>query len=156
MRQLLHERSKQEAAPDEDKELQVQVRTLAKSVVDCLLFSNEFQLTSEVSGVEDFVVQFANRGPKDSRGRSLRDFDLKTRMFKYPCSYLIYSDAFDTLEPLLRSEIYRQLLLVLSSENRSDDYKHLDESTRNNILAILVETKSGLPEKWKRVQAIRN
>ena len=77
-------------------------------------------------------------------------------MFKYPCSYLIYSDAFDTLEPLLRSEIYRQLLLVLSSENRSDDYKHLDESTRNNILAILVETKSGLPEKWKRVQAIRN
>ncbi len=156
IRQLLHERSKQEATADEDKELQVQVRTLAKSVVDCLLFSNEFQLTSEVSGVEDFVVQFANRGPKDSRGRSLRDFDLKTRMFKYPCSYLIYSDAFDTLEPLLRSEIYRQLLLVLSSENRSDDYKHLDESTRNNILAILVETKSGLPEKRKRVQAIRN
>ena len=115
-----------------------------------------YSLTSEVSGVEDFVVQFANRGPKDSRGRSLRDFDLKTRMFKYPCSNLIYSDAFDTLEPLLRSEIYRQLLLVLSSENRSDDYKHLDESTRNNILAILVETKSGLPEKWKRVQAIRN
>ena len=156
IRHLMHERSKQEATAEEDRELQVHVRTLAKSVVDCLLFSNEFQLTSDVSGIEDFVLQFANRGPKDSQGRSLRDFDLKTRMFKYPCSYLIYSDEFDSLEPLLRSEIYRQLLQVLSSENRSDDYKYLDESTRDNILAILVETKSGLPEEWKRVQAIRN
>jgi hypothetical protein len=156
MRQLVHERSMQEAPPVEDRELQVQIRTLAKSVVDCLLFSNEFQLTSEVSGIKDFVVQFASRGLKDSQGHSLREFDLNARMFKYPCSYLIYSDAFDSLEPLLRSEIYRQLLHVLSSENRSDDYKHLDESTRANILAILVETKSGLPEEWKGVKADRD
>lgn len=151
MRQLQHERTQQDTTKDAEDEWRAQIQLLAKSVVDGMLFSNEFPLTSEVSGLVAFVDQFSRRGPRDCQNRSLRDFDMKTRMFKYPCSYLIYSAAFDSLEKPLRSEIYDQLRRVLSGENQSDDYKHLDGPTRASILAILVETKSGLPENWRSV-----
>ena len=150
MRQLQHESTQQlVATKDVEDEWRAQIHLLAKSVVDCMLFSNEFRLTSEVSGLEAFAKEFIRRGPQDCQNRSLRDFDMKTRMFKYPCSYLIYSAAFDSLQQPLRIEIYDQLLRVLSNANRSDDYKHLDDSTRASILEILIETKSGLPENWK-------
>ena len=60
-----------------------------------LLFCGEAKLTDPVAGTSDFAEEFAARGPFDEKGRSLREFDLTTRLFKYPCSYLIYSKAFD-------------------------------------------------------------
>jgi hypothetical protein len=150
MRHLLHERLRLESKPGADEEWQAQVELLAKAVVDCLLFCGEAPITSEVVGSTAFADKFAGRGPKDSQNRSLRDFDLKTRMFKYPCSYLIYSAAFDDLQPPLRREIYRQLLQVLTGENLADDYNHLDGPWRSSILTILQNTKSDLPENWTR------
>ena len=44
-----------------------------------------------------FAEQFSARGPFDRNGRTLRQFDLKRRLFRHPCSYLIHSDAFDAL-----------------------------------------------------------
>ncbi len=149
MRQHQYERTRPDTTPIDHEESQAQIYLLAKSVVDCMLFSNECPLTSEVSGLETFADQFVSRGPKDSQNRSLRDLNMKTRMFQFPCSYLIYSTAFDSLQPPLRDEIYRQLRHVLTGENRSEDYKHLDVSTRESIFAILLETKEGLPESWK-------
>ncbi len=148
MRQLQFEKRHLESPSVSDDEDQAQIHLIAKSVVDCMLFTREFPLSSEVSGLATFVDHFTSRGPKDSQNRSLRDFDLKTRMFKFPCSYLIYSAAFDSLQQALRDEVYRQLFRVLSGEDRSDDYQHLDSQTRNSILRILVETKAGLPVDW--------
>ena len=62
-------------------------------------------------------------------------------MFKYHCSYLIYSDAFDSLQTPLRNEIDRQLRAVLTGENQAPEYAHLDATTRNEILSILLATK---------------
>jgi len=149
MRQYQYERTRPESPPVDQEESQAQLHLIAKPVVDCMLFFNEYPLTSEVSGLETFADQFTSRGPKDSQNRSLRDLDMKTRMFQFPCSYLIYSAAFDSLQPTLRDEIYRQLRQVLTGENRSDNYKHLDVSSRASILAILLETKVGLRESWK-------
>ncbi len=110
-----------------------------------MLFCGETPLTSEVKGSVLFARQFVRRGPRDSQGRSLRDFDLKTRMFKYPLSYLIYSPTFDALQTPLRNEILRQLGQVLSGDNQADEYGHLNEATRADLLAILRETKADLP-----------
>ena len=44
-----------------------------------------------------FHPTFPQRGPRDRKGRSLRDFDFKTRLFRYPLSYMIYSAQFDAL-----------------------------------------------------------
>ena len=64
-------------------------------LVAYMLFAEETPLKDPVRGVSTFAQTFPQRGPRDQQGRSLRDFDLNTRMFRYPLSYMIYSDAFD-------------------------------------------------------------
>ena len=73
------------------------LRDSAKEFVDYLLFIDEAPLPGPVQGVSGFAQKFASEGPSDSRGRNLRQFDLQTRIFRYPCSYMIYSKAFDSL-----------------------------------------------------------
>ena len=62
-----------------------------------MLFRNETPLKGKVRGTSTFEATFQALGPRDRKGRSLRDFDLVHRIFRYPCSYLIYSPAFDGL-----------------------------------------------------------
>ena len=68
-----------------------------RETVDYLLFVDEAKLTSPVRGVSSFSKTFSATGPRDRHGRSLRELDLQTRLFKYRCSYMIYSPAFDAL-----------------------------------------------------------
>jgi len=111
-----------------------------------LLFTEETELTAAVNGTSEFAKEFAAAGPKDSKGRSLRDLDLRTRMFKYPCSYLIYSEAFNELPGALKETIYKRLFDILNGEDR--DFETLQSQTRRAILEILRETKTGLPAYW--------
>lgn len=96
-----------------------------------------------------FAKEFAARGPRDSQGRSLRDFDLNQRIFKYPCSYLIYSDDFDALPPPARDYVYHRLLQILSGQDQSEDFSRLTAQDRRAVLEILLETKPGLPAEWQ-------
>ena len=73
------------------------IKSSCEPLVEYLLFAGEAPLAHEVSGSCDFATNFTKRGPRDSNGRSLREFDLKTRLFRYPCSYLVYSSAITEL-----------------------------------------------------------
>jgi hypothetical protein len=117
------------------------IATAAEKVVKYLLFDDEFALTSPVQGVSDFAVEFSARGPKDSRGRSLRDLDLTRRLFAYPCSYLIYCESFDGLPVLVKQQVYRRIVEVLTAVEPGDDFPHLSPSDRQSILEILLDTK---------------
>lgn len=114
-------------------------------LVSFMLFVDETKLESPIKGVSTFTETFAKRGPRDSRGRSLRDFDLKTRMFKYPLSYMIYTKAFDGLQDNARDKIYHRLYDVLTGKITDGGYRQLAAESRREILEILVETKPGLP-----------
>jgi hypothetical protein len=107
----------------------------------------EFTLQDEVAGTSDFAKEFPGRGPHDSQGRSLRDFDLQTRLFRYPCSYLLYSPAFDALPVEVLTRVTERLTGVLKGEDQSDDFAHLSAATRRQILEILQDTKPGLFSK---------
>lgn len=139
VRSILHEHPLQDEA-----ERAVQLRMIAKEVVDRLLFCNEFTLTSPITGSGDFQKAFLERGPADASGRSLREFDMRTRMFKYPLSYLIYSHAFDVLQPVLRREISQQLQQILEGQTQADEYSHLPMELREQIREIVRATKPGL------------
>jgi hypothetical protein len=125
------------------------IQDTAEQLVRYLLFTNEARLDSSVAGNTTYTNDFAARGPFDSHGRSLRQFDLHTRIFKYPCSYLIYSETFDALPPLAKEYVYRRLFEVLSGRDQSREFQSLSPSDRRAILEILVETKPGLPHEWK-------
>jgi len=122
----------------------------AEELVKYLLFANEAPLKDRIRGSSSYTAEFAARGPRDSRGRSLRDFDLRTRLFKYPCSYLIYSEAFDNLPSLAREYVYRRLLEVLTGRDQSPAFARLTAEDRRAILDILLATKPGLPEEWNK------
>ena len=86
--------------------------------VDYLLFVDEPRLPAPVKGASGFAERFSALGPRDRKGRSLRELDLQTRVLKYPCSFLIYSPAFDALPAEARDAIYARLSTVLSGTDR--------------------------------------
>jgi len=125
------------------------VANAAQRVVQYMLFGGEIALTDPIQGTSGFAREFAARGPRDSQGRSLRAFDLKKRLFKYPCSYLIYSEAFDGLPKVVKDAIYRRLWEVLTGQDTSDEFAHLSGADRTAIREILRDTNRGLPDYWK-------
>jgi hypothetical protein len=124
----------------------------AEQLLRYLLFANETPLPGEdrqkVIGSSAFAREFAARGIRDSKGRSLRDFDLSTRIFRYPCSYLIYSDAFDALPEPAKGYVYHRLLEILSGQDKSQDFAKLSGEDRRAVLEILLATKPQLPKEW--------
>ncbi len=126
----------------------------AEQLLRYMLFSNEASLADvaaeHLSASSQFAREFAARGPRDAKGRSLRDFDLGVRLFRYPCSYLIYSDDFEAMPQPAKDYIYHRLLEILSGEDRSADFTGLSATDRRAILEILLATKAGLPEEWSR------
>jgi len=125
------------------------LRSATEAFVRYLLFAEEAPLTSPVRGNSAFAREFAAQGKRDRRGRSLRDFDLNTRLFKYPCSYLIYSEAFEALPKEIREKIYARMFEILSGKDPGADYQKLSPESRRGVLAILADTKPGLPPEWK-------
>jgi hypothetical protein len=123
-----------------------------EELVDYMLFVGEAPLKEPIEGVSAFTRTFPQRGPHDSRGRSLRDFDLEERLFRYPLSYMIYSEAFDALPEAARAEIYQRLHAVLSGSDDRKKYSHVTEVDRTAILNILAQTKTNLPSYWVRIR----
>ena len=117
-----------------------QLAKAAESIVHFMLFCDEFRLEAPIEGNSSFASDFTSMGPRDAQGRSLRDFDLKTRMFQYPCSFLIYSPSFSSLPPPILDLVVEQLHAILKGEDKSSRYAHLSAEDRGNILAILQET----------------
>ena len=79
----------------------------------------------------------------------MKDLQLLNRMFKYRCSYLIYSPEWDELPKPFLDMLYHRLFEILTSKEPIKGYEHLADSEREAILKILRETKSGLPAEWK-------
>lgn len=120
-----------------------------ESLVTYMLFAEEAPLTEPIQGVSTFTSTFAKRGPRDSKGRSLRDFDLTRRLFRYPLSYMIYSVAFDTLPEAVRGRVYRRLYEVLTSPEPDPKFARLSAEDRKSILEIVRDTKPNLPVYWR-------
>jgi len=108
-----------------------ELRELVEETADYLLFVDEAALVSPVQGVTGFARAFSERGPRDRQGRSLREFDLRSRLFRYRCSYMIYSPAFDALPAEAKAALYARMHQVLVAR---DD---------REVMAILDETRKG-------------
>jgi hypothetical protein len=121
----------------------------ADALVKYMLFADEAAIEGPIKGTSTFAKDFEARGPRDKRGRSLRDLDLTRRMFKYPCSYLIYSAAFDALPAPARDRIYRRLWEIVTGADQTPLYAKLTAADRQGIREILVDTKRDLPDYWR-------
>jgi len=120
-----------------------------REFVDYLLFVDEAPLASGIRGSSGFAEQFSGHGPVDHKGRSLRQLDLQRRLLRYPCSYLIYSPAFDALPATAKQGIYRRMWEVLSGEEKGPKYARLAAADRQAVIEILRDTKAGLPDYFR-------
>jgi hypothetical protein len=132
-----------------DEAAQTKLNGEIDEMVVYMLFADETKLFEPIQGVSTFTKTFPERGPRDHQGRSLRDFDLQTRMFKYPLSYMIYSAAFDGMPDKVRAGVYQRLYEVLTGKDQSPQFARLSADDRKAILQIVRETKPNLPGYWK-------
>ena len=127
-----------------------QVDAGIEALVAYILFVEEAPLHAPIEGVSTFSQTFPKRGPRDRKGRSLREFDLQTRLFKYPLSYMIYSAAFDGLPSGVRARVFARLHEILTGHDRSEKFAKLSANDRESILEIVADTKTDLPDGWRR------
>ena len=119
-----------------------------RDLVDYMLFVEAAPFTAPITGVSSFTQTFAARGPRDAQGRSLREFDLQTKLFRYPVSYMIYSELFDALPKTIRERVYLRLYDVLTGRDTSAQYERLSGEDRKAALDIIAATKPALPAYW--------
>ena len=125
------------------------LRAMVDELVDYLLFVDEAALPARVRGTSGFAEKFSASGPRDRSGRSLRQLDLEKRLLQYPCSYMIYAEAFDGLHAEAKAAIYARMWEVLSGGDRSPRYARLSRSDRQAIVEILRDTRKGLPDYFQ-------
>lgn len=101
---------------------------ILKETVDYFLFVDEAPLATPLQRESMFVTSFAGTGPRDSKGRSLRELDLHTRLLNYRCSYMIYSPAFDALPAAARSAFWTRARTILQSRGDTAVMEILDET----------------------------
>ena len=140
------------AARDEAERVAAMMKGVATETVDYLLFIDEAKLTGQMRGRSGFAERFSASGPRDRKGRSLYELDLNRRLMKYPCSYLIYSPAFEALPRAAKEPIYRRMWEVLSGQESADRYRSaLSLGDRQSIVEILRDTKNDLPKYFQNV-----
>jgi hypothetical protein len=124
------------------------IRNAVEEMLKYMLFVDEAALDAPVEGSPQYSADFQSAGPRDKRGRSLRDLDLNKRMFRYPLSYYIYSPAFDALPQPGRERFYQRLWEIVSGADKKPEYARLTVADRTAIREILLDTKKGLPSYW--------
>lgn len=121
------------------------IASVGEALLRYLLFADEATLSGPVRGTSTFAADFQAQGPRDARGRSLRDLDLERRLLKHPLSHLIYSPSFDALPEPVHTYVLDRLLAVLTADDTDDQFNRLSRADRRAILEILVATKPALP-----------
>jgi hypothetical protein len=113
-----------------------EIAKLSNELASYLLFVDEVPPPARLTPRAGFAAQFTAKGPKDSRGRSLRELELNTRLLQYGCSYMIYSPAFDALPAAIRQAVYRRMIELLNVPGRA---------MAREVIEILQETKADWP-----------
>jgi hypothetical protein len=117
---------------------QADIDTSLDELTDYMRFADEVRLPSPVKGSSGFAATFVKLPPLDGQGRSLRQFDLNTRLFRYPLSYMLYSQAFDNLRPEAKAIVLRRLY---------DELRKTPDGAA--AINLAVATKKGLPDYWQ-------
>ena len=109
---------------------------------------NRAIVDKKLANIESTAKKFEKMGLKDHQGRSFRKFDLNRRLFRYPCSFLIYSPNFAELPTEVLSHIFTRLDEILTGRDTSKDFRSLSDQDRNANPEILIETSPHAKKFW--------
>jgi hypothetical protein len=132
---------------------QAAMRRLLESLVRAMLFVDAAKFDDGFASTSGFDRWFQSQAKRDPQGRSLRDLDLHSRLFKYRLSYLIYSPGFEGLPASAKEYIYTRINDVLSGRDTDPAFNTLPASERATILQILNNTDPAFARVASRVSA---
>ncbi len=121
----------------------------ARTVTRYLLFADEVPLPKGgIAGDAEFKTDFASVRRLGPGGASLKDFDLRTRLFQHRCSYMIYSLAFQGLPPEMKQRVFTKLAKALDVAKPEPEFAYLPAAEKQAIRGILKATLPDLPKGW--------
>jgi hypothetical protein len=126
--------------PDEGSAGRV-AESWADKIVDALFFKGEAGLGEGIEGDPMFQKAFTARYPATADGETLAEFQLYRRVFKNPCSYMVYSEAFRCLPAPVKSRVMEKMKRALDGGHEGIDWLKSSESRR--IKRILAATLDG-------------
>lgn len=142
------------AEPKSWAEVDPRDREKAQAVIEplvrALFFADAVQLEDHIGGSSGFAERFSAQGPHDRHGRSLRELDLTTRVFRYPLSFQIYTEQFDALPAYARDYIAGRIAEVLNGTDTTGIAAKITPADRAAIAEILADTKPALAGAQRR------
>jgi hypothetical protein len=124
------------------------IKNSGEALLAYMLYRDEGALRGPISGTSSFTDDFSKRGPRDRKGRSLFEFDLNKRVFKYPCSFLIYSKSFEALPKEMKDYVWKRLSEILTGQEKSRLYAKLTAADQLAVKEILLDTKPEFRAWW--------
>jgi hypothetical protein len=127
------------------------LRSLVNELAEYLLFTGEVPPSVPLTPRPGFAERLDARTPKDRHGRSLGQLDLVNRLARYPCSFMVYSEAFDGLSPAVKEAVYGRMIDILSGNDLHARSARLSADDRRAVLEILRDTKPDFNRfEWSR------
>ena len=120
------------------------LRQMMEPLVRALFFQGAATYADRIQGNNGFADRVSQLGPRDSKGRSLRELDLSTRLPRYPLSYQIYSEQFDGLPEYALEYIHSRIVEVLQGRDTTGISASMTADERKAITEILIDTKPAL------------
>jgi hypothetical protein len=143
VRQLKHDRQGMLGLAE-----QAEIDAWAQDFARYVLFADEAKFPREgIQGDPDYVRDFLEGRRASKRGLSLKDLDLKTRLFKHRCSFMLYTDTWEHAPKELKDRVYYRMAEALRDAQPS--MSHLATEERRVIREILKETLHDLPAWWR-------
>jgi hypothetical protein len=121
------------------------VGRLVNELAEYLLFVGEVPPSVPLTALEGFAKRLEQRTPKDRQGRSFGQLDLDRRLLRYPCSFMVYAEAFDGLPPAVKRAVYARMIDILAGDDRRPESARVSAADRRAVLEILRETKPDFP-----------
>jgi hypothetical protein len=139
--------SRVKAAGDRASGSDFAVRGLVNELAEYLLFIGEMPPSVPLTAREGVEESLVSRTPKDRQGRSFGQLELVQRLFRYPCSYMVYSEAFDGLSPSVKKAVYSRMIDILSGNGARARSGPVSAADRQAVLEILRDTKPDFPSQ---------
>lgn len=136
------------------EETQGRIKNACEPLVRALLGIDEPPLTSPIAGSKDFAATFSAKSPGDKSGRRLSELDLKTRLLRYPCSPLIYSESFAGLPKEAKDQVFKRIVEILTGKDTTTASTHLNPADAKATLEILRDTLANFPPEAKEADLV--
>lgn len=126
-----------------------EIEERAQELARYIVFADEAKFPAKgIVGDPKYAEDFLRDRKMTKAGLSLKDFDMRTRIFKHRCSFMLYTDTWKHAPRELKDRVYYHMAGYLRDQPDAQ-HAHIPPAERLAIRSILKETVTDLPSWWR-------